>query len=170
MRKWFSSEFTWRLYVVLQGAAIITFVFLVLDALVNGDLLEYRTVYEEAKIDPVAVAAKCAHLSDDPKDNHTNFPPRPSARERGATTSPREDCLQRESRPRVVGGAVRRDEVQRHDPRPDLAPAGLGDAVRCGAGTDLARGELAQGPISPYPGALHRKCYDGLKAQSFSPS
>jgi hypothetical protein len=46
VRKWFSSEFTWRLYVVLQVAALIGFEFLLLALLADGELLKYRSVYE----------------------------------------------------------------------------------------------------------------------------
>jgi hypothetical protein len=47
VRKWFPSEFTWRLYVVLQVAALMAFAFMVLGLIAEGELLEYRSVYQK---------------------------------------------------------------------------------------------------------------------------
>jgi hypothetical protein len=61
VRKWFPSEFTWRLYVVLQVAALMAFAFLVLALLADGELLKYRSVYEEVELDLAKVEANCAN-------------------------------------------------------------------------------------------------------------
>jgi hypothetical protein len=45
VRKWFSSEFTWRLYVVLQVAALMALGSLVVALLMKGELLEYRSFH-----------------------------------------------------------------------------------------------------------------------------
>ena len=45
VRKWFPSEFTWRLYVVLQVAALMAFGSVVVALLVEGKLLEYRSFH-----------------------------------------------------------------------------------------------------------------------------
>jgi hypothetical protein len=45
VRKWFPSEFTWRLYVVLQVAALMAFGSLVVALLVEGQLLEHRSFH-----------------------------------------------------------------------------------------------------------------------------
>jgi hypothetical protein len=60
MRKWFPSEFTWRLYVVLQVAALIASTFIVLAILIDGKFLKYQPVYEDVEVDPAEVEAKCA--------------------------------------------------------------------------------------------------------------
>jgi hypothetical protein len=100
MRKWFPSEFTWRLYVVLQVAALVFSSFIVLVMLVEGEVLKYRSIYEEVEIDLAKVEAKCAHLPDDPNDDRSIFgkwsPPE-------LKVSPRESCFNRETEPRFVG-------------------------------------------------------------------
>lgn len=45
---------------VLQVAALIGFAFLLLALLADGELLKYRSVYEEVEFDLAKVEAKCA--------------------------------------------------------------------------------------------------------------
>jgi hypothetical protein len=100
VRKWFTSEFTWRLYVVLQVAALIASAFILLAIFTDGKLIKYKAIYEEVNIDPVEVEAKCGHLSDDPNDAPENAFTRWNPE---LKISPRETCLNRETQPRVVG-------------------------------------------------------------------
>ena len=87
---------------VLQVAALICSTAIALIALAKPPrpLFKYQPVYEE--VDPAAIEAaraKCAHLSDDPKDLAR---PRRWAFEMEA--SPRTDCFARETpKARVVG-------------------------------------------------------------------
>jgi hypothetical protein len=102
VRKWFPSEFTWRLYVVLQVGTLICATVVMLIAFANspGRLFRYQPVYSE--VDPAeveAARAKCAHLSDDPKDLA-----RPKRWTFELELSPRKDCfLTERPNPRVVG-------------------------------------------------------------------
>jgi hypothetical protein len=80
--------------VVLQVAALIAFAFLVLGLLANGELLEYRSIYEEVEFNPAEVEDKCASESGRcawwPSDE-----PDPAKRLR--------ECIECETRPRAVG-------------------------------------------------------------------
>jgi hypothetical protein len=92
MRKWFSSEFTWRLYVVVQLVSLILSGLLLLKILEEGKLpynVKYQNIYKEIEIDPVkyaAAIAECERLSDEPKGARGLFLEPPS---------PRDSCLGR---------------------------------------------------------------------------
>jgi hypothetical protein len=87
VRKWFPSEFTWRLYVVLQVAALIASAFIVLAILIDGKLLKCQPIYEEVEVDP-------AELEANPNRVRALAGPRSSRRLQA--------CIERETK-RIVG-------------------------------------------------------------------
>jgi hypothetical protein len=135
VRKWFPSEFTWRLYVVLQVVALMAFAFLVLALLADGELLQYRSVYEEVEFDLANVEAKCARGEGGKIFHKYSLDPRSGQKIASVHR------LRNSASPRREGVSWRK--IQRCDLRPDLVRVGLRGAVRCGEGADLALGGLA---------------------------
>ena len=111
MRKWFPSEFTWRLYVVFQVATLIWVGVFVLDKIAKDfdKLLIYQPVY--GQVDPAEIEearARCAHLSDDPRDGReidpllSPYPP--GSFEFQRQMSPQDRCLMDDMpKPSIVG-------------------------------------------------------------------
>jgi hypothetical protein len=112
LRRYFPGEFSWRLYAVLQVAALIAFALIALGEAGDGRPpieLRYRTVREQIEMNPKeieAARARCAHLSDDP--SHPDAKPVLFAFPEGEKVSPREDCFRVERPPsfRAVGREV----------------------------------------------------------------
>jgi len=97
MRKWFPSEFTWRLYVVLQVACLILSVAIALDHGRPPLNTKGKLIYETIEVDPTKFAeawVACERVPDEPKGFF------------GA--SPRDNCRKRveDTRRRVVGREV----------------------------------------------------------------
>ena len=93
VRKWFPSEFTWRLYVVVQVAALMAFAFMVLALIADGELLEYRSVYQGVDFDLANVEAKCARKPETAFDKYWDRDPAERFQE----------CIDYETQPRLVG-------------------------------------------------------------------
>jgi len=80
--------------VVLQVAALIAFAFLVLAFLADGELIKYRSVYEEAEFDLAKVEAKCSRQRGTIFDRYS---PEPDPAKR------LQACIDYETQPRFVG-------------------------------------------------------------------
>jgi hypothetical protein len=98
VRNWFPSEFTWRLYVVLQVAALIGFALIVLALLANGQLIKYRSIYEEIEVVLAEVEAECARRPLTAADKWFSPEADPAKRLQA--------CIDYETQPRFVGKEI----------------------------------------------------------------
>jgi hypothetical protein len=80
---------------VLQVAALMAFAFLVLALLADGQLLQYRSIYEEVEVDLANVEAKCARGEGGTAFDRYNPEPDPAKRLQA--------CIDYETQPRFVG-------------------------------------------------------------------
>jgi hypothetical protein len=93
IRKWFPSEFTWRLYVVLQVPALIAFAFITIALIGAGDLFRYHSIYELADLE--IATAECVSRRGTIFDRYDpEEEPDPAKRLQA--------CVEREMAPRVV--------------------------------------------------------------------